>query len=241
MRRPLQPRRVRPPLLVVRVSRSSALAFELVPRSWSHAARQVWDVITIQSPVFAFQGAEDLAVAAISTSPFFAVLPPEVRIEVLVIAFCGLRLAHGAAGAKAEASDSDAQVEKSLFVRLDQFASERLRLERFTVAIPESLLVPPENGMDVWHALVWRSLKSEGRDEPIDEAEHKNKHTFTRKVQMNQTDENGPVISSNGNVTMPNPPAAYDKGKPVPDRGYCIVEGLVNWLARDTASVNSGL
>ncbi|PNH33457.1 hypothetical protein VD0002_g3743 [Verticillium dahliae] len=95
--------------------------------------------------------------------------------------------------------------------------------------------------MDVWHALVWRSLKSEGRDEPIDEAEHKNKHTFTRKVQMNQTDENGPVISSNGNVTMPNPPAAYDKGKPVPDRGYCIVEGLVNWLARDTASVNSGL
>ncbi|PNH72958.1 hypothetical protein VD0001_g4595 [Verticillium dahliae] len=58
---------------------------------------------------------------------------------------------------------------------------------------------------------------------------------------MNETDENGPVISSNGNVTMPNPPAAYDKGKPVPDRGYCIVEGLVNWLARDTASVNSGL
>ncbi|KAG7149340.1 hypothetical protein HYQ46_001754 [Verticillium longisporum] len=36
--------------------------------------------------------AEDLTVAAISTSPFFAVLPPEVRIEVLVIAFCGLRL-----------------------------------------------------------------------------------------------------------------------------------------------------
>ncbi|KAG7143097.1 hypothetical protein HYQ45_000564 [Verticillium longisporum] len=182
---------------------------------------------------------------------------PGLRHLILTLSWRGGNWIH-------EPAELDAlDIEKSLFARLDRFMDERLRLERFTVAIPESLwtilrsrhvaelqheapseasrLVPPENRMNFWHALMWRSLKSEGRDEPIDKAEHKNKHTFTRIVRMNETDESGLVISSNVNVTMPKPPAEYDRGKPVLDRGYCIVEGPVDWLARDTTSVNSGL